>query len=110
MKRIVLLLVCLLLPMQVLAKPTSQIEEDFAVVEGLVVMSVNGEYIVDLDYNDNLHVGDILAVVEQGSSGQVDRTVNVDILKHRKCAANAEITNAAYVPDGGVAEIESHCS
>jgi hypothetical protein len=53
-------------PMVALAELPEQVQSDFSVVEGVVVMPINNEYIVDLDDRDNLHVGDILTLVKPG--------------------------------------------
>lgn len=56
----------LLLPSGALAKPTSLLEKDFAAIEGLIVMPINDEFIVDLDARNNLHIGDVLTLVNPG--------------------------------------------
>ncbi len=60
------LLLLLCSPIAALAELTEQVQSDFSVVEGVVVMPINNEYIVDLDDRDNLHVGDTLTVVKPG--------------------------------------------
>ena len=50
----------------VCAELSEQVQTDFEVVEGVIVMPINDEYIVDLDEHDNLHVGDILTLVNPG--------------------------------------------
>ncbi|MGK2907029.1 MAG: FG-GAP repeat domain-containing protein [Desulfuromonadales bacterium] len=72
-------------PMPALAELPAQLQSDFSVVKGVVVMPMNDEYIVDLDDRDNLHVGDILTLVKPGSNifhpvskeviGTIDETV-----------------------------------
>lgn len=61
-----ILVVFLLSPMSVRAELSDELEADFSIVEGIVVMPVNGEYIVTLEDQANLHIGDILAVVNPG--------------------------------------------
>ncbi|HKL26132.1 MAG TPA: hypothetical protein VJ910_07920, partial [Desulfuromonadales bacterium] len=65
MKRLFLLLLmgCLFCPGMVLAALPEQVQADFNVVSGILVMSVGEEYIVDLDARNNLQVGDILTLV-----------------------------------------------
>ena len=45
---------------------SEQVQADFAVVGGVVVMAINDEYIIDLDARDNLKIGDILTLVKPG--------------------------------------------
>lgn len=61
-----LLLLLLGLPITVNAELPSQVEQDFSVISGYVVMSVSDEYVVDLDDRDHLNEGDILTVVAPG--------------------------------------------
>lgn len=60
------LLVLLCCPVVALAELPERVQSDFAVLEGVVVMPINDEYIVSLDDRDNLHVGDILTLVNHG--------------------------------------------
>jgi hypothetical protein len=53
-------------PMVALAELPEQVQADFSVVAGVVVMPINDEYIVDLDARDNLQVGDVLTQVKPG--------------------------------------------
>ena len=62
----VLFLWCLLFPVLALAELPKQVELDYAVVSGYVIMPLNDEYLVDLDARDNLTVGDILTLVTPG--------------------------------------------
>jgi hypothetical protein len=61
-----LLLLFLLFPALAFAELPMQVESDYSVLDGTVVMPLNDEYIVDLDSSDGLHVGDILTVVAKG--------------------------------------------
>ena len=61
-----LLLALLCWPMTASAELAESIQADFAVVSGVVVMPIDDEYIVDLDYRDNLSIGDILTLVKPG--------------------------------------------
>lgn len=61
------LCLCLFCPSLALAELPKQVELDFAVLSGTIVMPMNDEYIVDLDARDNLAVGDILALVGPGT-------------------------------------------
>ena len=54
------LLVLFCCPAVALAELPELVQSDFAVLEGVVVMPINDEYIVTLDARENLHVGDIL--------------------------------------------------
>lgn len=60
------LCLCLLFPSLALAELPKQVEMDFSVVSGYVVMPIDDEYIIDLDARDNLAVGDILSLVVPG--------------------------------------------
>ena len=83
LKLILLTLVCW--PLAALAELPDDIASDFAVVEGVVVMPINDEYIVDLDARNGLAIGDILTVVTPGEKifhpvtkemiGSVDKVV-----------------------------------
>ena len=68
MKRFFKLFLCLtiLIPSIAFAELPHQVELDFAVLSGTVVMAVNDEYLIDLDDRDNLHEGDILTLVKPG--------------------------------------------
>jgi hypothetical protein len=61
-----LFLLLLLFPCAVFAELPTQVEADFAVLQGVVVVQIDNEYIVDLDGSDGLQVGDILTVVTPG--------------------------------------------
>jgi hypothetical protein len=61
-----LLLVLLCCPVAALAELGGNIQADFAVISGVVVMPINEEYIVDLDARDSLSIGDILTLVKPG--------------------------------------------
>lgn len=62
-----LFLLLMLLPALVFAELPKQVELDFSVESGYVIMPINGEYLVDLDARNNLTVGDILTLVTPGS-------------------------------------------
>ena len=53
-------------PLAAIAELPDNVAVDFAVVEGVVVMPINDEYIVDLDARDDLNVGDVLTLVTPG--------------------------------------------
>ena len=53
-------------PSIVFAELADDVQADFAVAAGLVVMPINDEYIVDLDARDDLAIGDILTLVTPG--------------------------------------------
>ncbi|MGW8313911.1 MAG: hypothetical protein ACWGOL_11835, partial [Desulfuromonadales bacterium] len=55
-----LFLVLLCWPSLVCAELPEQVQNDFSVIDGVVVMPINGEYIVDMNDQDNLSIGDIL--------------------------------------------------
>jgi hypothetical protein len=46
--------------------PASPLTDDFSVLEGTIIMPIQGEYMVDLDESSGLNVGDILTVVKGG--------------------------------------------
>ena len=61
------ILLCLVLvPYAVFAEIPKQLENDFAVIEGVVVMPLNDEYIVSMNDQGVLSIGDILTVVRPG--------------------------------------------
>ncbi len=62
----ILLVAFLLVPAAALAALPDTVKDDFSVISGVVVMPLNDSYIIDLDDRDNLHVGDILTVVDPG--------------------------------------------
>lgn len=66
LRLLLFLCLCLLCPALALAELPRQVELDFAVLSGYVVMPINDEYIVDLDASDNLAVGDVLTLVTPG--------------------------------------------
>jgi len=61
-----LLLVLLCWPTTVFAALPQQVQGDFAVIDGVVVMPLDNEYIVELATQDNLNIGDILTLVKPG--------------------------------------------
>jgi len=60
------LLVLLCCPAVAFAELPELVQSDFAVLEGVVVMPVNDEYIVTLEDRDDLYIGDILTLVNPG--------------------------------------------
>ncbi|MBW2689420.1 MAG: hypothetical protein JRC99_05780 [Deltaproteobacteria bacterium] len=82
-KLILLFLLCV--PTITFAELPKQIENDFSVLEGLIVMPVGEEYVVDLDASDRLHEGDILTMVGEGKNiihpetGEIIGTVKVPV-------------------------------
>lgn len=64
--RICLIVILLILPALSFASGLSDLKHDFAPIDGVVVMPVSGEFLVDLDAARGLAVGDLLAVVESG--------------------------------------------
>jgi len=60
------LLVLFCCPAVALAELPELVQSDFAVLEGVVVMPINDEYIVTLEDRDDLHIGDILTLVNPG--------------------------------------------
>jgi hypothetical protein len=46
--------------------PASSLSNDFSVVEGSIIIPIEGQYMVDLDSSNGLVVGDILTVVKNG--------------------------------------------
>ena len=56
----------LFVPLVAQVELSEDLAADFAVVDGVVVMPINNEYIVAMDNRENLHVGDILTVVQPG--------------------------------------------
>jgi hypothetical protein len=59
--------VLLLLATMAYKAPASSLSDDFSVVEGSIIMPIQGEYMVDLDSSNGLNVGDILTVVKDGT-------------------------------------------
>lgn len=59
-------LVLLCCPAVALAELPELVQSDFAVLEGVVVMPINDEYIVTLEDRDDLQIGDILTLVNPG--------------------------------------------
>lgn len=45
---------------------TGQIKQDFAVLNGVIIMPVAGEYLIDLDISSGINEGDILTLVTEG--------------------------------------------
>lgn len=80
-------LLLLLMSLPVVAGTVDQVKKDFAPVSGCVVMPAGSEYIIDLDAEQGLTAGDLLAVVEQGDAivhpvtgkvlGTMDKTIAV---------------------------------
>ena len=62
------LLLLLLLPTLALAQLPDQLRQDFAPVDGIVLMPMGDSYLVDLDANQNLRPGDILSVMSPGET------------------------------------------
>ncbi|MBD1401598.1 FG-GAP-like repeat-containing protein [Pelovirga terrestris] len=62
------LLFLLLLPTVALAQLPGQLLEDLAPVDGVVLMAMGDSWLVDLDANQNLRPGDILAVMTAGET------------------------------------------
>jgi hypothetical protein len=63
-----LILLCLFcFPTSAFADFSAAVQEDFAVVDGVVVMPIDDEFIIDLDARSNLQVGDILTLVNPGT-------------------------------------------
>jgi hypothetical protein len=58
----------LLLPTLALAQLPGQLLEDLAPVDGVVLMAMGDSWLVDLDANQNLRPGDILAVMTAGET------------------------------------------
>ncbi|MBN1956760.1 MAG: VCBS repeat-containing protein [Desulfuromonadales bacterium] len=72
----VLFLLCL--PINVLAALPEQIKQDFSPLNGVIIMPVGEEYLIDLDASVNLHEGDILTLVTAGE--QVIHPVTKEVL------------------------------
>lgn len=81
-----LLLMFLFFPLSAFAELPKQVELDFAVLSGYVIMPMNDEYIVDLDDRDQLHVGDILTLVTPGETIYHPQT--------------REVLGSVYIPTG----------
>ncbi|HDR47014.1 MAG TPA: VCBS repeat-containing protein [Geoalkalibacter subterraneus] len=62
------LLLLLLLPTFALAELPSQLLQDLAPVDGVVLMAMGDSWLVDLDANQNIRQGDILAVMSPGET------------------------------------------
>ena len=60
------LLLLLALPLNVLAELPEQLKNDFSVINGIIIMPVGTEYLIDLDASSNLQTGDILTLVMPG--------------------------------------------
>lgn len=65
--RLSLLVVSLLLAVPALAELPDTLKRDFAPLEGVVVLPLQGEFLVDLDAAKGLQQGDLLAVVKDGA-------------------------------------------
>ena len=66
MKRCLMLLILLLSPVLALGDIPPELVQRYAPLEGYVVDQVGDEFIVDLDAEDGLHVGDILTLEVPG--------------------------------------------
>ncbi|MCK4535765.1 MAG: VCBS repeat-containing protein [Desulfuromonadales bacterium] len=53
-------------PLTAFAELPEQVKADFAVLNGLIIMQIGEEYVVDLDASDRLREGDILTLVAPG--------------------------------------------
>ena len=107
-----LLLALLCCPSIVFAELTEDVQADFAVVAGVVVMPINDEYIVDLDSRDNLNVGDVLTLVTPGKKifhpvtkeviGSVDNVVGfLQVTRIYSGYSYAKVLTAGLQPDNG---------
>jgi len=108
-----LLLVLLCCPSIVFAELTEDVQADFAVVAGVVVMPINDEYIVDLDSRDNLNVGDVLTLVTPGEKifhpvtreviGSVDNVVGfLQVTRIYSGYSYAKVLTEGLQPDNGI--------
>jgi hypothetical protein len=89
-----------------------QVELDFAVLSGTVIMPVDGEYLIDLDDRDNLHEGDILTLVAPGKKifhpqtkeliGTVDKPIGfLQVTRIKSGYSYAKPLSAGLKPDNG---------
>lgn len=62
------LLLVLLLPTLAVAQLPDQLRQDFAPVDGIILMAMEDSYLVDLDANQNLRPGDLLSVMSPGET------------------------------------------
>ena len=110
LKLILLSLVCW--PLTALAALPDDIASDFALVEGVVVMPINDEYIIDLDARDNLAIGDILTLVTPGKKilhpvtkeviGSVDNVVGfLQVTRIYSGYSYARVLTEGLQPDNG---------
>ena len=111
-KTLLLLVLFLLLPFSVVAELSEDLAADFAVVDGVVVMPINDEYIVTITNRDNLHVGDILTVVKPGKKvfhpqtkeviGTIDEVQGfLQVTRILSGYSYAKVLSEGFVPDNG---------
>jgi hypothetical protein len=107
-----LLLIILCWPLAALAELPDNVAGDFAVVEGVVVMPINDEYIVDLDARDNLYVGDVLTLMAPGKNifhpvtkeviGSVDNVIGfLQVTRLYTGYSYAKVLTEGLQPDSG---------
>jgi len=107
-----LLLTLLCWPLAAFAELPDNVAADFAVVEGVVVMPINDEYIVDLDSRDDLNVGEILTLVTPGKKifhpvskeviGSVDNVIGfLQVTRIHSGYSYAKVLTAGLQPDNG---------
>ena len=107
-----ILLWLVLVPCAVFAEVPEQLQADFAVIEGVVVMPLNDEYIVTMDEQGDLNIGDILTVVRPGNKifhpetkeviGTVDNAVGfLQITRIHSGYSYAKVLTAGLQPDNG---------
>ena len=105
-----LLLTLLCWPLTAFAELPDNVAVDFAVVEGVVVMPINDEYIVDLDARDDLNVGDVLTLVTPGQKifhpvskeviGSVDNVIGfLQVTRIYTGYSYAKVLTAGVQPD-----------
>jgi hypothetical protein len=99
-------------PMSAMAELPQQLQSDFSVVKGVVVMPIDNEYIVDLDDRDNLHIGDILTLVKPGKKifhpvtkeviGTIDETVGfLQVTRIHSGYSYARVLTDGMQPENG---------
>ena len=107
-----LLLSLLCWPLAAFAELPDNVASDFAVVEGVVVMPINDEYIVDLDARNDLNVGDVLTLVTPGERifhpvskeviGSVDNVVGfLQVTRIYTGYSYAKVLTEGLQPDNG---------
>ena len=107
-----LLLTLLCWPLTAFAALPDDVAVDFAVVEGVVVMPINDEYVVDLDARDDLNVGDVLTLVTPGQKifhpvskeviGSVDNVIGfLQVTRIYSGYSYAKVLTAGVQPDNG---------